>query len=726
MKKLSIILVLIIILQLFIYNAKASDEGTYSIGIDYRLVNPNSLNSDLENIKSQGFSTIRTSFAWSLIEPSKGIFNFTFYDALVYKARSLGLKIIGILGMGTQDMLPNWVNVDDPNYVQNLKEYAQRVVSRYSDKIYIWQLENELNHVSFYKWVGWRTGNWSMEKINNILFTLNKVVKDYSSSRTMINVIVDNPNWYDFLSSIKNISYDVIGIDYYPNYLDDYSENPGDPNKGIQIYKYLNEAKSFGKEIIVAETGYSTYNQIHSQENQAKFIEQVLIGSIIAGVKEVVIYQYRDRTYGNDIESNFGLLDYQGKEKLAWSAIKKLTSSHIALSVNSYIDDSINSVVFKLNGIEIQTPVNLVLPPLRYNLSFYKMFNYTDSIKSLEKIKIDDKIYNLNFYLIISNDTKVELFYYTEYLIKFSIKLLNNIYNIPYIQIKINSTMYNITNGIIYLRKGHYLIEIPKEIVYYDRLFLTKNKTLVIDLNGPQNLILEVVPASTLKLLILSWFGIEKEAEIEIEGNGYKISTHASKLSLILPNGNYTVKVSSLLQQAQKVNLISDKNLVIYVPEELLLIPIFLFIGIPVFFLLRKRKNIEYSKIRNILDIALSALLYIIVPYYGVLFLSQYLLSIPLSFYDLKGLLLFGIPIIASKTLKFSKRLVLEAEILTGVFTMLYLIFIIGRAFYGTFGVYQIQLIGFAVEVNLAFYIFIVIAYVSLKTFLNFLTKYLK
>ena len=70
------------------------------------------------------------------------------------------------------------------------------------------------------------------------------------------------PGWIDWIESVsKEMNFDVIGLQSYP-----YIIFP-DPEDAFNIMLDIEEARSFGKEVMVIETGYHTFQR--SEGDQA-------------------------------------------------------------------------------------------------------------------------------------------------------------------------------------------------------------------------------------------------------------------------------------------------------------------------------------------------------------------------------------------------------------------------------------------------------------------------
>jgi len=701
-------------------NIKAQDSEEYNIGIHYKYSGINNLAKDLQNIKNNGFKIIRTSFVWKIIEPSPNNFNFTYYDTLVNEASKLGLKIIAILGMGTQDMLPSWVkDVDDPNYINYLSQYAQAVTTRYSSKIEIWQIENELNHVGFYKWVGWRTGNWSFEKIHNILNTLSQIVRKNTNGKIMINVIVDNPNWLSFLKSINNIHYDIVGLDYYPNYLDDYSSDAGDPSKALKIYEYIKIAKQLGKDVIVTETGYSTYNIKHTEENQVAFIQNILKGALLMGVKDIVFYQYKDQSEGNDIESNFGLISYNGSPKQAWYEIGKLAKG-IFLNINTKLDGLQITTPIIIDGIIVNSSLQKFLPPLKYSITFPQFLNLTDHVGLIESISINGiKSNKTNILINLTQNTDIEVYYISYYYLKIFLNLNGTLISLNNSLVYVNSKPYNYKEN-IQLSKGTYNISLPNNITLANRVFKLENNSFMISITNNTSIIVNAIPVYKLNIITFGLFGEQKSVSIKVND----IAFQSSNVTLYLAQGEYNIIVASIYSQSEKIYLDRDLTLVFYVAEEILLIPIILFIALPIFFLVRKPIFFKLKKWKIVLDCSIAFLVYIVIPYYGILTFSTILIQKPIIFYQLEDLLLFGLPIVIVKALKSLNKYALVFEAVSIILVSIYTIFIIGRAIYGEFGTYSIEYLSLFISINIASYVLIATIINAFRGFVNFLSLY--
>jgi hypothetical protein len=94
-------------------------------------------------IKESGAGWVRMDFLWEEIEPKQGEFSFEKYDRIVELVSKNNLNILGLLDYNASwDSLPGGWN-SAPQENKNFVNYAQKVISRYKDKVKYWELWNE-------------------------------------------------------------------------------------------------------------------------------------------------------------------------------------------------------------------------------------------------------------------------------------------------------------------------------------------------------------------------------------------------------------------------------------------------------------------------------------------------------------------------------------------------------------------------------------------------------
>jgi beta-galactosidase len=126
--------------------------------------------NDLDRMLSSGIEVIRVfEFAWSMVEPQEGQFNFSFFDRFLSLATAKGMRVIMCTPTATP---PAWLTQDHPEVLNadkqgNLMHHGHRRLYNYSSPVYHvytekivtklaqrygdhpaiigWQIDNEIN-----------------------------------------------------------------------------------------------------------------------------------------------------------------------------------------------------------------------------------------------------------------------------------------------------------------------------------------------------------------------------------------------------------------------------------------------------------------------------------------------------------------------------------------------------------------------------------------------------
>lgn len=286
---------------------------------------------DFERIAENGIGWLSIDFAWRLIEPSNGQWDFSYYDFVVDEADRNGLGIVAKIGNGyngDRPVVPEWTkDLSDDGYCSEVAEYAREVVNRYKGRIRFYAIENEANIYAIHKVSGWREGRWSRARIFNIWENLSKAVRGTDSEAAIVLSLSPSLNWKDWLSeAVERVDFDITGIQPYPCLLN------SDPALASNTADTIKEARSYGKDVIVLETGYHTNNR--SEEDQVRYIENMCDACIDAGAIGVFFYEYLDGPEEKEgQEQRFGLVKNDGTPesripKPAWSAYGQYIKSH--------------------------------------------------------------------------------------------------------------------------------------------------------------------------------------------------------------------------------------------------------------------------------------------------------------------------------------------------------------------------------------------------------------
>ena len=282
--------------------------------------------ADFRRIAENDVEWLSVDFAWILIEPKNDAYNFSYYDFVVEEANRSGLGIVAKIGNGyngERATAPEWTKtLGEDEYVAEVSEYAKKVVNRYKDSIHKYSIENEANIYDLHKLVDWRVGDWSDEKVVKIWKGLSQAIRSVDPTAEIILSLSISGDWENWLQrALSEVDFDTVGIQPYPCIL------CPDPGRAEDAAEDITTTQSYGKDVVVLETGYHTYRR--TEKNQARYIEIMSRTTFEAGAKGVFFYEYLD---GHDEpqrqERHFGLLENNREPKIAWTRYGEVIRSY--------------------------------------------------------------------------------------------------------------------------------------------------------------------------------------------------------------------------------------------------------------------------------------------------------------------------------------------------------------------------------------------------------------
>jgi len=123
-----------------------STYGGFSPDGDFLWLSDADLNRQFDLMKQSGASWVRLNIIWSVIEGSRGQFDWSTSDRVVAAARARGLQVLGLL-----TYTPSWASGsgDDkvaPRNPADIGPFAQAAVQRYTGQgVHAWEIWNEPN-----------------------------------------------------------------------------------------------------------------------------------------------------------------------------------------------------------------------------------------------------------------------------------------------------------------------------------------------------------------------------------------------------------------------------------------------------------------------------------------------------------------------------------------------------------------------------------------------------
>ena len=143
------------------------------LGVDYypEHWDPALIDDDLTRMKEMGVNMVRIGeFAWHLMEPEEGIYDFSFFDHVLDKCREYGIKVMFGTPTATfpawlAEKAPDLFIIDEnrqrmafggrrqycynsPDYLYYSKRIVEKLVTHYREEevIVSWQIDNEIGH----------------------------------------------------------------------------------------------------------------------------------------------------------------------------------------------------------------------------------------------------------------------------------------------------------------------------------------------------------------------------------------------------------------------------------------------------------------------------------------------------------------------------------------------------------------------------------------------------
>lgn len=284
------------------------------------------MEKELQGAAEAGAGWVRFDFAWVDLEPQRGTWDFSGADAAVEKARSRGVKVLGILGAA-----PPWANGDRPfNFpptdVDAWKKYVSTVTARYRGRVSAWELWNEQNIHAF-----WMPPN--PEAYVALMRPAAAAVRAADPAATIVlgGVAGLDPSFLDGCLRAGAADFvDAIALHPYPETLQFLNYTPQEANCRyvVDFLKWMiSRYTSRPIEIWITEFGWTTSNRFPQgvdQSTQAAYMLRSMVNYAGTSVDKVFWYCLWDMSADpGDPESNYGLLANDFTKKPSWHYFKR-------------------------------------------------------------------------------------------------------------------------------------------------------------------------------------------------------------------------------------------------------------------------------------------------------------------------------------------------------------------------------------------------------------------
>ena len=278
----------------------------------------------LDRVAAAGIAWIRVDFNWFMMEPARGVYDWTTTDAVVSDARARGLNIYATLAYS-----PAWANGGQtpnspPVDPHDWYTFVHTTVCRYRGSVQHWGMWNEPNFEHFF------SGS-PQQYIDIILRVGFQAVRDADPSAYVLGPeLAQEGSWWLWLYAVLEQAAEAIDIVTQHSYQDTGQDvlqrlgGPVEPWNRPTVRGIMKATGPEAKELWLTETGWNTAGV--SEEVQAAYYEQVLEGvEAYEWLDKVFFYQLIDE---QDSPDQWGILRVDLTPKPAYEAYLRYIMSH--------------------------------------------------------------------------------------------------------------------------------------------------------------------------------------------------------------------------------------------------------------------------------------------------------------------------------------------------------------------------------------------------------------
>lgn len=243
--------------------------------------------NEFKLMKAAGVEWVRTDFDWANIEKKQGEWDFKLLDETVDWAEAAGIKVLPILDYDVKWASPAHAHLDEWN------TYVRTVVTRYKDRIRVWEVWNEQNSPSM-----WRDKT-SAANYTKLLKATYETIKAIDPNLTVLYGGTAGLPWDFIEESYKagaNQYFDVMNVHPYR-----YPAAPELTNFVSDMAKLRSIMTKYGagsKPVWITEIGWPTHG---SEEMLRKYFNPLIVGGlekIKPGQSNATIAVLNDPDYG--------------------------------------------------------------------------------------------------------------------------------------------------------------------------------------------------------------------------------------------------------------------------------------------------------------------------------------------------------------------------------------------------------------------------------------------
>ena len=262
----------------------------------------------LNTFRNAGGNVVRLRL-W--VDPATSNSNFATVKALSQEIKGKGMKVMLTVHYsdswadpGKQSKPQSWSNFTFTELKTAVNNYTKQIITEINPE-YI-QIGNEINNG--FLWPEGRISNTS--QFRELLQSGISAVRDSNSSTKIILHYAGTDGAEVFFNSISGLSYDIIGISYYPNW--------HGKDLAVLQQKLTSLSNQFSKPILIAETSYPFTLDWKDQTHNVVGSNSQIISQYTATRQGQKDFLQKIRTISTEVPKGIGFV-YWGAE---WTAYK--------------------------------------------------------------------------------------------------------------------------------------------------------------------------------------------------------------------------------------------------------------------------------------------------------------------------------------------------------------------------------------------------------------------
>jgi hypothetical protein len=278
-------------------------------------------------IRDIGFRVVRTDLLWAQVERQPGVYDWAPFDALVADLRVAGLVPLLILDYSNPlyatpirgreaDSSKAFTAPARGEARSGFMRYARAAALHYGSDV-IWEIWNEPD-LNFGDPI-------DLDAYVDFAIEACKTVREVSPDAPVIGPAASGFAWRllrTLLSHKDSSCFDAISVHPYRDRAPD--DVLGD---WASLATMVCPGRTSCLRLVSSEWGYSARGGEWSAERQADYVLRSYLLNLLAGVPVSILYDWQnDGPSPDDKESNFGLLDYLGRPKPAFDALRTLVA----------------------------------------------------------------------------------------------------------------------------------------------------------------------------------------------------------------------------------------------------------------------------------------------------------------------------------------------------------------------------------------------------------------